>query len=103
MESTLESQKSTLSLQIAHFISLSMTLTRILKARIPGLFRTILIKLVWNTNEYEDLQVLVIISRPPVKVFIYEDWFMPHTAAKLKFPYYWDEQCLQPAPQKDEL
>ncbi|XP_022759713.1 auxin-binding protein T85 [Durio zibethinus] len=57
---------------------------------------------VWNTNEHEDLQMLAIISRPPVKVFIYEDWFMPHTAAKLKFPYYWDEQCLQET-QKDEL
>lgn len=33
--------------------------------------------------------------------FIYDDWFMPHTAAKLKFPY-WDKQCLQ-SPQKDEL
>ncbi|KAE8701457.1 Auxin-binding protein 1 [Hibiscus syriacus] len=50
---------------------------------------------VWNTNEHEDLQILVIISRPPVKIFIYEDWSMPHTAAKLKFPYYWDEQCFQ--------
>ncbi|KAJ4842910.1 Auxin-binding protein t85 [Turnera subulata] len=57
---------------------------------------------VWNTNEHEDLQVLVIISRPPVKVFTYEDWLMPHTAAKLKFPYFWDEQCVQ-TPQKDEL
>ncbi|KAI6695651.1 hypothetical protein NL676_023361 [Syzygium grande] len=57
---------------------------------------------VWNTNEHEDLQFLVIISRPPVKVFIYEDWFMPHTAAKLKYPYYWDEECLK-ASRKDEL
>ncbi|KAJ0053149.1 hypothetical protein Pint_01119 [Pistacia integerrima] len=57
---------------------------------------------VWNTNEHEDLQVLVTISRPPVKVFIYDDWYMPHTAAKLKYPYYWDEQCLQ-ATVKDEL
>ncbi|XP_021906853.1 auxin-binding protein T85 [Carica papaya] len=59
---------------------------------------------VWNTNEHEDLQMIVIVSRPPVKVFIYEDWFMPHIAAKLKFPYYWDEQCMQfTAPEKDEL
>ncbi|XP_031400508.1 auxin-binding protein T85 [Punica granatum] len=60
---------------------------------------------VWNTNEREDLQVLVIISRPPVKVFIYEDWSMPHTAAKLKFPYHWDEECLLTTPPsaKDEL
>ncbi|CAK7348196.1 unnamed protein product [Dovyalis caffra] len=55
-----------------------------------------------NTDEHEDMQLLAIISRPPVKVFIYEDWFMPHTAAKLKFPIFWDEQCLQ-APPKDEL
>ncbi|PIM98271.1 hypothetical protein CDL12_29258 [Handroanthus impetiginosus] len=58
---------------------------------------------VWNTNEHEDLQFLVIISRPPVKVFIYDDWFMPHTAAKLKYPYYWDEKCCQSSPVKDEL
>nr|BAC56117.1 putative auxin binding protein 1 alpha [Chamaemelum nobile] len=57
---------------------------------------------VWNTNEKEDLQVLVIISRPPVKVFIYEDWLMPHTAAKLKFPIFWDEQCYQ-TTLKNEL
>ncbi|TVU49991.1 hypothetical protein EJB05_01340 [Eragrostis curvula] len=56
---------------------------------------------VWNSDEHEDLQVLVTISHPPVKIFIYNDWSMPHTAAKLKFPSYWDEDCL-PAP-KDEL
>ncbi|CAL9751203.1 unnamed protein product [Musa acuminata subsp. burmannicoides] len=53
-----------------------------------------------NTDETEDLQLLVVISRPPVKVFIYEDWIMPHTAAKLKFPYHWDEECFH---VKDEL
>ncbi|KAL3827901.1 hypothetical protein ACJIZ3_016703 [Penstemon smallii] len=58
---------------------------------------------VWNTNEHEDLQVLVIISRPPVKLFIYDDWLMPHTAAKMKFPIYWDESCYQTPPVKDEL
>ncbi|XP_020598932.1 auxin-binding protein T85-like [Phalaenopsis equestris] len=56
---------------------------------------------VWNTDEHEDLQVLVVISRPPVKVFIYDDWSMPHTAARLKFPYYWDQQHLY--EPKDEL
>ncbi|KAG2629683.1 hypothetical protein PVAP13_3KG444800 [Panicum virgatum] len=54
-----------------------------------------------NSDEHEDLQVLVVISRPPVKIFLYDDWSMPHTAAKLKFPFVWDEDCL-PAP-KDEL
>ncbi|KAK8718051.1 hypothetical protein V6N13_045299 [Hibiscus sabdariffa] len=57
---------------------------------------------VWNSNAHEDLQVLVIISRPPVKVFIYSDWSMPHTAAKLKFPIFWDEQCFE-EPLHDEL
>ncbi|CDP17524.1 unnamed protein product [Coffea canephora] len=58
---------------------------------------------IWNTNKEEDLQFLVIVSRPPVKVFIYDDWHMPHTAAKLKFPYYWDEECYLMPPTKDEL
>ncbi|GFP97872.1 auxin-binding protein t92 [Phtheirospermum japonicum] len=59
---------------------------------------------VWNTNEHEDLQFIVIISRPPMKVFIYDDWSMPHTAAKLKFPFVWDERCYQSSsPVKDEL
>ncbi|KAH7838755.1 hypothetical protein Vadar_030756 [Vaccinium darrowii] len=57
---------------------------------------------VWNTNQDEDLHFLVIISRPPIKAFIYNDWFMPHTAANLKFPIFWDEQCFQ-TPAKDEL
>ncbi|CAM0949904.1 unnamed protein product [Alopecurus aequalis] len=56
---------------------------------------------VWNSDEHEDLQFLVIISRPPVKVFLYDDWSMPHTAAKLKFPFLWDEDCL--SEPKDEL
>lgn len=56
---------------------------------------------VWNTDENEDLQMLVVISRPPVKVFIYDDWDMPHYAAKIKFPYYWDKECLE--GPKDEL
>lgn len=35
--------------------------------------------------------------------FMYDDWSMPHTAAKLKFPYYWDEECYQTTSWKDEL
>ncbi|CAM8892389.1 unnamed protein product [Rhodiola kirilowii] len=58
---------------------------------------------IWNTNENEDLQLLVVLSRPPAKIFMYEDWFMPHTAAKLKYPYYWDEECLLEESVKDEL
>ncbi|KAL0389545.1 UNVERIFIED_CONTAM: Auxin-binding protein T85 [Sesamum calycinum] len=58
---------------------------------------------IWNTNEHEDLHFLVVISRPPMKLFIYDDWFTPHTAAILKFPIFWDEQCYQTRPTKDEL
>ncbi|XP_057538965.1 auxin-binding protein T85-like isoform X2 [Amaranthus tricolor] len=55
-----------------------------------------------NTDSNGDLQILCILSRPPVKLFIYEDWLMPHTAAQLKFPIFWDEQCFD-SPVKDEL
>ncbi|XP_021727829.1 auxin-binding protein T85-like [Chenopodium quinoa] len=55
-----------------------------------------------NTDNSEDLQLLAIVSRPPVKVFMYEDWSMPHTAARLKFPFYWDEHCFD-SSVKDEL
>nr|QSB37377.1 auxin binding protein 1 [Galium aparine] len=59
---------------------------------------------VWNTNPEEDLQFLFVVSRPPVKVFIYDDWFVPHIAATLKFPYYWDEEeYYKLHPVRDEL
>lgn len=37
--------------------------------------------------------------------FMYADWNMPHTAAQLKFPYYWDEKCYEnnKTPENDEL
>uniref|UniRef100_A0A0D6R8D4 Auxin-binding protein 1 n=1 Tax=Araucaria cunninghamii TaxID=56994 RepID=A0A0D6R8D4_ARACU len=56
---------------------------------------------VWNSHPDEDLQVLVIISRPPIKVFIYNDWFTPHVAAKLKYPYFWDVECLKTSFKDD--
>ncbi|KAK4418231.1 Auxin-binding protein T85 [Sesamum alatum] len=56
-----------------------------------------------NTNEHEDLQCLVAISRPPMKMFMYKDWFTPHTAAKMVFPMFWDERCYEPEETKDEL
>uniref|UniRef100_A0A7N0T643 Uncharacterized protein n=1 Tax=Kalanchoe fedtschenkoi TaxID=63787 RepID=A0A7N0T643_KALFE len=58
---------------------------------------------VWNSNEHEDLQVIVVVSRPPMKLFIYDDWSMPHTAAKLMFPAFWDEECLKEESIKEEL
>ncbi|MCO5559357.1 hypothetical protein L7F22_012956 [Adiantum nelumboides] len=48
-----------------------------------------------NTQLNEDLQLLVVISRPPIKVFVYKDWHTPHAAAVLKFPYPWDVECLE--------
>ncbi|KAH7517170.1 hypothetical protein FEM48_Zijuj09G0034000 [Ziziphus jujuba var. spinosa] len=39
---------------------------------------------VWNTNEDEDLQVLVIISRPPVKVY-------PHSFTCLSIPFFFED------------
>ncbi|XP_052171099.1 auxin-binding protein T85 [Diospyros lotus] len=54
---------------------------------------------VWNTNDKEDMQVMIVISRPPIQVFMYQDWYTPHPNAKLKFPCYWDEECFQSQPK----
>ncbi|XP_051132243.1 auxin-binding protein T85-like [Andrographis paniculata] len=45
---------------------------------------------VWNTNRFEDLQYFVVISRPPMNLFVYEDWLTPHSAAVPVFPVMWD-------------
>ncbi|KAI4340231.1 hypothetical protein MLD38_025090 [Melastoma candidum] len=58
---------------------------------------------VQNTNEHEDLQALIILSQPPMKPYIYEDWTTPHTAARLLFPVFWDKECLEGTSDKDEL
>ncbi|GJX26914.1 auxin-binding protein T85 [Tanacetum coccineum] len=44
----------------------------------------------------KDIRELILIQ------FMYKDWLMPHTAATLKFPYFWDEHCYQ-TDVKDEL
>lgn len=46
---------------------------------------------VWNTGEAEDLQLIVIISNPPMKSFAYNDWSTPHDKAKFD-PKCWDKQ-----------
>ena len=46
-----------------------------------------------NTHASDVLQVMVVISRPPIKAYVYESWSTPHAAAKLKFPYTWDAAC----------
>ncbi|EPS58861.1 auxin binding protein 1, partial [Genlisea aurea] len=61
------------------------------------------VHLLVNTHEEDDLHILVVISRPPLKVFVYDDWDMRHTAAKLVFPIYWDEKIYQTQVPKDEL
>lgn len=58
---------------------------------------------VLNTNEREELKIIVVISRPPMKLFVYDDWFMPHIAAKSIFPIFWDERSYQTPPLNDEL
>ncbi len=39
------------------------------------------------------LQLTVIISRPPIRVYVYPSWDAPHAHATLRAPYYWDEAC----------
>jgi mannose-6-phosphate isomerase-like protein (cupin superfamily) len=39
------------------------------------------------------LQLTVIISRPPIQVYVYESWRTPDTHAVLRAPYFWDEAC----------
>ncbi|XP_042067597.1 auxin-binding protein T85-like [Salvia splendens] len=56
-----------------------------------------------NTNQDQHLKFLVVISRPPMKLFVYDDWFMPHIAAKLLFPIFWDEESYQTPQVNDEL
>jgi hypothetical protein len=51
--------------------------------------------------KYDKLMVFLIFSDIACCRFVYDDWSVPHTAAKLKFPYYWDEDCL--SEPKDEL
>ncbi|KAK3260515.1 actin binding protein [Cymbomonas tetramitiformis] len=44
------------------------------------------------------LQVMVIISRPPIEVYVYPDWATPDSEAALHSPYAWDATCPQDAP-----
>ncbi|EFJ07425.1 hypothetical protein SELMODRAFT_133599, partial [Selaginella moellendorffii] len=46
-----------------------------------------------NTSN-EDLQFYVIISRPPIRVFVYRSFLVPHTEAVTHFPYPWDLKTL---------
>jgi mannose-6-phosphate isomerase-like protein (cupin superfamily) len=46
-----------------------------------------------NTHASDVLQVMVVISRPPIMVYVYDSWSTPHADAKLKFPYTWDAVC----------
>ncbi|KAG6415355.1 hypothetical protein SASPL_122766 [Salvia splendens] len=56
-----------------------------------------------NTNQDQHLKFLVVISKPPMKLFVYDDWFVPHIAAKLLFPVFWDEKSYQTPQVNDEL
>jgi hypothetical protein len=39
------------------------------------------------------LQLTVVISRPPIRVYVYPSWSTPHAHATLRAPYFWDEAC----------
>ncbi|CAI5480627.1 unnamed protein product [Closterium sp. Yama58-4] len=49
------------------------------------------------------LQLLVIISEPPIHVYAYNSWDLPHRQAVLKFPYPWDQVCPDAIPQYSVL
>uniref|UniRef100_A0A7I4DH64 Uncharacterized protein n=2 Tax=Physcomitrium patens TaxID=3218 RepID=A0A7I4DH64_PHYPA len=64
-----------------------------------------------NTNQGEDLQVVVTISRPPMKSFIYKEWSTPHAEAVYE-PREWDkedklssasQQCKEPEAEDDVM
>ncbi|XP_051142748.1 auxin-binding protein T85-like [Andrographis paniculata] len=60
----------------------------------------------WNTNPHQDLHVIVIISRPPLRLWVYSDWSAPHESAKEMFPTVWDNKFLLKAnanPKDDVL
>jgi hypothetical protein len=48
---------------------------------------------VMNTGD-ELLQLMVVISRPPIQVFVYESWEMPDAQAAARIPYLFDRECL---------
>ncbi|XP_051150535.1 auxin-binding protein T85-like [Andrographis paniculata] len=45
---------------------------------------------VLNTDPHQDLHLLVVVSKPPIKVMMYEDWTTPHNEAQLMNPFVWD-------------
>ena len=42
----------------------------------------------------ELLQLTVVISRPPIRVFVYDSWAMPDAQATPSIPYLFDRECL---------
>ena len=54
-----------------------------------------------NTGE-ELLQVTVIISRPPIRVFVYDGWDTPDGSAELRAPYLFDCECADGAAVADQ-
>ncbi|GAQ82792.1 auxin-binding protein [Klebsormidium nitens] len=56
-----------------------------------------------NLHPTEALTVLVIISKPPIRVYIYDTWDTPHDAATLSFPYPWDTVCPEDLRTQEQL
>jgi hypothetical protein len=42
----------------------------------------------------ELLQLTVVISRPPIRVFVYDSWETPDAQATPRIPYLFDRECL---------
>ena len=53
------------------------------------------------------LQLTVIISRPPIQVFVYDSWETPDALATPRIPYLFDRECaaaqLDGVPRDREL
>ena len=50
----------------------------------------------------ELLQLTVVISRPPIRVFVYNSWETPDAQATPRIPYLFDRECLPADKQLDD-
>ena len=55
-----------------------------------------------NTGD-ELLRLTVVISRPPIRVFVYDSWETPDAQATPRVPYLFDRECLTADKQAPQL
>lgn len=53
-----------------------------------------------NTGD-ELLRLTVVISRPPIQVFVYDGWETPDALATARTPYMFDRECVATAVDRD--